>query len=162
MYCAYLDAYRAQLGDTVAAMEPGAACSSRLASGWTPLGLAVHLTHVERRWIVWGFLGEDVGDPWPDRAEDSTFVAPPSSRRDEVLQQLAAQGRVTSGVLLDHDLAEHGQPSERWAGDDPPTLERIALHLVQEYARHLGHLDIVTELADGDAGTTSGAGRPPR
>jgi Protein of unknown function (DUF664) len=34
-------------------------------------------------------------------------------------------------------------------GADPPTLERILFHLLQEYARHLGHLDIVTELATG-------------
>ena len=34
----------------------------------------------------------------------------------------------------------------------PPTLERILLHLIQEYARHLGHLDIVSELAGGSLG----------
>jgi hypothetical protein len=44
-----------------------------------------------------------------------------------------------------------GKPSERWDGHDPPTLERILFHLLQEYARHLGHLDIVTELATGQA-----------
>lgn len=37
-------------------------------------------------------------------------------------------------------------------GADPPQLERILFHLVQEYARHLGHLDIVSELADGQTG----------
>jgi hypothetical protein len=42
-----------------------------------------------------------------------------------------------------------GQPGERWDGHDPPTLERILFHLLQEYARHLGHLDIVTEFATG-------------
>jgi hypothetical protein len=45
-----------------------------------------------------------------------------------------------------------GQPGERWDGADPPTLERILFHLLQEYARHVGHLDIVTELATGAAG----------
>ena len=34
-------------------------------------------------------------------------------------------------------------------GADPATLERVLLHLLQEYARHVGHLDIVTELATG-------------
>ena len=42
-----------------------------------------------------------------------------------------------------------GQPGARWDGADPATLERILFHLLQEYARHLGHLDIVTELATG-------------
>jgi hypothetical protein len=45
-----------------------------------------------------------------------------------------------------------GQPGERWDGDDPATLERVLFHLLQEYARHVGHLDIVTELATGTAG----------
>jgi len=39
----------------------------------------------------------------------------------------------------------------RWDGADPATLERILFHLLQEYARHLGHLDVVTELATGSA-----------
>jgi hypothetical protein len=42
-----------------------------------------------------------------------------------------------------------GQPGDRWDGADPATLERVLFHLLQEYARHLGHLDIVTELATG-------------
>jgi hypothetical protein len=35
---------------------------------------------------------------------------------------------------------------------DPATLERVLFHLVQEYARHVGHLGIVTELATGASG----------
>ena len=35
---------------------------------------------------------------------------------------------------------------------DPATLERVLFHLLQEYARHVGHLDIVTELATGASG----------
>jgi hypothetical protein len=34
-------------------------------------------------------------------------------------------------------------------------LERVLLHLIQEYARHAGHLDIVRELADGTVGEGS-------
>ena len=45
-----------------------------------------------------------------------------------------------------------GTPGPRWEGADPATLERILVHLVQEYARHLGHLDIVAELANGQLG----------
>jgi hypothetical protein len=45
-----------------------------------------------------------------------------------------------------------GQPGERWDGADPATLERVLFHLLQEYARHVGHLDIVAELATGTSG----------
>jgi len=37
-------------------------------------------------------------------------------------------------------------------GRDPASLERILFHLLQEYARHLGHLDIVCELFDDSTG----------
>jgi hypothetical protein len=49
-------------------------------------------------------------------------------------------------------LRELRRPGERWAGEPPATLERVLFHLVQEYARHLGHLDIVCELAGAPAG----------
>ena len=50
------------------------------------------------------------------------------------------------------DLADIGQPGPRWDGADPASLERVLFHLLQEYARHVGHLDIVVELADGQTG----------
>jgi uncharacterized protein DUF664 len=36
--------------------------------------------------------------------------------------------------------------------DQAPTLGRILLHLLQEYARHVGHLDVARELVDGRTG----------
>ena len=71
---------------------------------------------------------------------------------DGLLAALAAQGRHTEAVIAGHDLDEVGQPGERWSGQPPATLERVLFHLVQEYARHVGHLDIVCELAGGETG----------
>ena len=65
---------------------------------------------------------------------------------------LDAQAARTRAIVNAHDLADVGQPGERWDGADPPSLERILFHLVQEYARHLGHLDIASELAGGPRG----------
>jgi Protein of unknown function (DUF664) len=71
---------------------------------------------------------------------------------DDLVAALRAQGARSRGIVESHDLADVGQPGERWDGADPATLERILFHLVQEYARHLGHLDIVCELAGGPTG----------
>lgn len=60
---------------------------------------------------------------------------------------LEEQGRTTRAVALRHGLDEQGLPGERWDGEPPATLERVLLHLLQEHARHLGHLDVVAELA---------------
>jgi hypothetical protein len=55
-------------------------------------------------------------------------------------------------VVERHALTDVGQPGERWDGAPPATLERVLLHLLQEYARHAGHLDVLRELVDGTTG----------
>jgi hypothetical protein len=65
---------------------------------------------------------------------------------------LLDQAGRTRAIVESHDLDEVGKPGDRWDGADPATLERILFHLLQEYARHLGHLDIVVELATGQSG----------
>ena len=75
---------------------------------------------------------------------------------DETLASLLAgldtQAARSRAIIEAHDVDELGEPGERWDGADPATLERVLFHLLQEYARHVGHLDIVTELATGSSG----------
>ncbi len=68
------------------------------------------------------------------------------------MRALQAQGAVTSSVVRAHELSDIGRPGERWEGAAPPTLERVLFHLLQGYARHVGHLDVVRELMDGEVG----------
>jgi hypothetical protein len=124
---------------------------SRLPSGWTPIELVKHLTYVERRWLEWGFEGLDVGDPWGDR-RDGRWHVDDDEDDEAVLGALAHQGTRTTSIIASHDLDEVGRPSERWGGEAPPTLERVLFHLLQEYARHLGHLDVVAEIVGGSVG----------
>ena len=120
-------------------------------SGWTPLELIYHLVHVEIRWLDWGFEGRPVADPWADEV-DGRWHVPSGLDRSAVLELLENRGRRTREVVLAHELDEVGAPGERWRGEPPATLERVLLHLVQEYARHAGHLDIARELIDGRVG----------
>jgi hypothetical protein len=148
-YVDLLDFARARAIAKVAALSPALQASSALPSGWTPLALLQHLTYVEMRWLEWGFEGASVAVPFADRV-DGTFHV------DAIFADLASalerRGVITSTIVRRHALDEIGQPSERWEGAPPPTLERILQHLAFEYARHLGHLDIVTELATGEVG----------
>ena len=150
----YLDFFRETVSAKVAALHEDEVRRSRLPSGWTPLELLQHLRHVERRWIEWGFEGRDVGDPWQDRRADRWYVAPEQTSAG-LITALREQGAHTREVVHGTDLATPGAPGPRWAGADPATLERVLLHLVQEYARHLGHLDVVAELAGGPVGEQS-------
>jgi uncharacterized damage-inducible protein DinB len=147
----YLDFYRWTVREKVTGLDEASLRTSRLASGWTPIELVKHLVAVERRWLVWGFEGVDVADPWVDE-RDGRWYASPEDRIDHLLDAIDAGGRHTREVVMAHDLTDPGAPSDRWDGAPPATLERVLLHLVQEYARHTGHLDIVRELVDGTTG----------
>jgi uncharacterized damage-inducible protein DinB len=145
VFLGYLDYFRERVIDKLHQLPPGEAARSRLPSGWTPLQLLVHLRQVERRWLEWGFLGEDVGDPWADE-QDGRWHVPPGEGPSEVADQLRRQGLRSRDIVEAHRLDEPGQPGPRWRGAEPATLERVLFHLVQEYARHLGQLDVVVEL----------------
>src|SRR4051812_10557671 len=62
----YLDYYRAVTAAKVTGVTSGELRASRVPSGWTPAGLLTHLAFMERRWLQWGFMGEQVRDPWGD------------------------------------------------------------------------------------------------
>jgi hypothetical protein len=49
-------------------------------------------------------------------------------------------------------LSELGAVGGRFSADKRPTLNWVLFHVLQEYTRHAGHLDIVRELADGSVG----------
>jgi uncharacterized damage-inducible protein DinB len=151
VFLRYLEFFRSRMTDKLRSLPAAELRSSRLPSGWTPLELVKHLRHVERRWLEWGFAGADIKDPWADRRDERWYVAP-NETLDSLLAALAAQAAVSTAIITAHDLADVGQPGERWDGKDPASLERVLFHLLQEYARHVGHLDIVAELATGEAG----------
>jgi len=151
VFARYLSYFRAQLAVRLRGLPADELRRSRLPSGWTPIDLLKHLTYVELRWLEWGFEGRDVADPWGDTREGRWHVAPEETL-DGLLAASQAQAARTERVIARHRLDEQGQPGERWGVAPPATLERVLFHLVQEYARHLGHLDIVSELADGPVG----------
>ncbi len=147
----YLDYFRSRLVGKLASMPATELRSSRLPSGWTPLELIKHLRQVELRWLEWGFAGDDVGDPWADERDGHWYVGPAETLA-ELTAGLHVQAARTREIVASHDLADIGRPGDRWKGASPASLERVLLHLVQEYARHVGQLDVVSELAGGEVG----------
>ena len=147
----YLDYFRSVVLGKIDGLSEPQLRSSILPSRWTPLELVKHLTFVEQRWLEWGFEGRPVAAPWGDRRDDRWYVADRESVT-QVTDALRRRGELTTEIVRRHTLDEVGAPSPRWDGAEPATLERCLLHLVQEYARHAGHLDIVRELLDGATG----------
>jgi len=145
VFLGYLDYFRAQITAKTEGLSEDERRGSRLPSGWTPLELVKHLTFVEMRWLEWGFQGRHVDEPWGDQRDDRWCVTPDETTAD-LIASLQAQAVRSRTIVEDNDLTSVGQPGPRWDGAQPATLERILFHLLQEYARHLGHLDVVAEL----------------
>ncbi|MBD8870517.1 mycothiol transferase [Nocardioides donggukensis] len=154
-WSAYLDWLRADLTAAVLALPEDQQRRALVPSGWTPIELLSHVLHMERRWFVWGFLGEPVDRPWGDwtveepweheAGEAARWQVADDVTAEELADRLAAVGERTRAVLRDVPLDTPAAPGGRFA-EDPPTLEWICFHVVTEYARHAGHLDIVVEL----------------
>lgn len=115
---------------------------------WTPdgrlislLGILNHLTHMERRWMDGGFEGADV-----HQAEDE-FRPGPELTLERAVAAYRARGAKTDSMIRSIPLTEVGTG---WArGHD---LRFIALHILDETARHAGHADAVRELIDDATG----------
>lgn len=148
----YLDFFRSVVAGKLVGLSPDQVTESVVPSGWTPAGLALHLANVERRWLVWGFLGEQVDDPWADAADGGGWRTPdlPPDDLRAMLDQTAAR---TRAIVESHQLTDAARVGGRFADlASAPQLQWILLHLIQEYARHVGHLDIARELIDGTTG----------
>lgn len=113
--------------------------------------LVSHLRWVEHYWIRVILLGED--DPTPTTEDD-----PDAEMRlglNVPLTRLLAEYRASCGQLsrlvapLDLDTPSRGGLSWR---DEPVTLRWVLFHLIEETARHNGHIDILREMADGVTG----------
>ena len=147
----YLDYFRGVVAGKLDGLTEAELTSSALPSGWTPSGLVHHLVNVERRWLEWGFLGRQIEDPWRDSGETGwvTLDLPVAELR-EMLDEAAVR---TRAIVETHELAEQSQLTGRFRdAATAPQLQWILLHLLQEYARHAGHLDVARELVDGRTG----------
>ncbi|GAA3396096.1 mycothiol transferase [Cryptosporangium minutisporangium] len=151
VFLRYLDYFRETVVAKAAALPDADQRASRLPTGWTPLELLKHLRYMERRWIEWGFAGRPVADPWGDQ-RDGRWHVEPSETLASLIAELRAQGVRTRAAVAGADLSAVGAPGPRWEGAPPATLERVLFHVLQEYARHLGHLDVAAELAGGPTG----------
>nr|WP_202888451.1 DinB family protein [Kribbella solani] len=154
MHLQYLDRYRGIVENKLTGLSETELRTSRMPSGWSPLELLKHLVFMERRWLRWGFTAEQVEHPWGDSGDDpdGRWELAPGDTLESLLAQLHAGGEYTRHVVAGADPATVAPAGGRFGTDDRPTLNWILFHVLQEYARHAGHLDVARELADGVTG----------
>lgn len=116
----------------------------------TLCGLISHLRWVEHWWFDVIFLGGEDRGPWtdedPDREMRIAVDIPLADLLADYATDSARHGELVAARSLD-DIAERPIRDGRRMN-----LRWILLHLIEETARHNGHLDILRELADGTTG----------
>jgi len=147
----YLDYFRAVLVAKLKGLPDDELRSSRLPSGWTPLELLKHVTHVEARWLEWGFEGRYVGDPGAIGA-GAAGTSPP--RRPWPTSSASWRTKLIAAALSSRRTpwTRLGNRGSAGTALRRPHLSASCCTLLQEYARHVGHLDVVRELIDGRVG----------
>ena len=112
-------------------------------------GLLNHLRWVEHSWVEHRFAGRPDRGPWTPDDLDRELRLGLTTPLDEIVagyrEQIAVDDEIIAGADLD-DLA--AEPTRR----HHPNLRWTLMHLVEENARHNGHLDVLRELADGSVG----------
>ncbi|MGX2994309.1 DinB family protein [Streptomyces sp. JNUCC 64] len=123
-------------------------------SSMTLLGLVQHLAEVERNWFQRVFAGREEGRVYPDSGDDGFGLVPERGLERALADWRAEIGRgraVTVGARLE-DLGRLSPENAEALGTDRVSLRWILLHLIEEYARHNGHADLLRERVDGRTG----------
>ncbi|MFD5436535.1 DinB family protein [Kitasatospora sp. NPDC127067] len=114
------------------------------------LGLVRHMAEVEQYWFRSVLLGGEIaGHFWTKEHEDADF--------DDVdTADVAADFATWRAEVEAARLAAAGLPLDTVAKNprrgEPVTLRWILTHMIEEYARHNGHADLLRELIDGATG----------
>jgi len=129
----------------------GAAATPLVTSPLMSIGGVVnHLRWVEHSWIENRFVGGPDLGPWTDDEPDREFTLGATTPLSQVLEEYADQARRTDLLIAGFELESRSQTP--LSSGDFPTLRWVVLHLIEENARHNGHLDVLRELADGVTG----------
>jgi uncharacterized damage-inducible protein DinB len=154
---AFLDFFRASLAIKVEGLTDEQARAASVApSDLNLMGLVRHLADVERSWFQRVLLGLDTDPIWYGSAHptgdpdgdlhpgpDDTLADALAAWRAEIAAADAAlDGRSADDLAARESRGAGGVPNVRW----------ILVHLIEEYARHCGHADLIRQAIDGSTG----------
>lgn len=112
------------------------------------LGLVKHLAAVEYAWFCETFGRETEPLPFDDQDPNADLRVEPGETTAEIIAFYGRAREAADSVINDLDIEHLGTA---WFGD-PVTLRWVLIHMVEETARHAGHMDILRELIDGATG----------
>lgn len=148
----YLDWYRHTVLRKIYGVSDEALRTPPPQVGWAPLGLIKHLAWMELRWMRWGFAAEEIA-AYPPGGEIEEWRISPEESTERITAAYRTEVRRSRELCEGVPLHRRARVGGRFAtAETAPSLGRILFHLLQEYARHAGQLDVVREIIDGQTG----------
>jgi uncharacterized damage-inducible protein DinB len=155
----WLDWHRATLRQKTDGLDHAGLNQRLEPSTLTLAALVKHMAHVEDDWFGVMLMGREYVEPWAsadwdaDRDWEMTSAAADSPQE---LRRLLDEAIDASDAILDQVLADDGldrlSVREDRRGGGPFNLRWILVHMIEEYARHNGHADLIRESIDGARG----------
>ena len=158
MLLGFLDYHRATFAWKVEGLDAGGLQKTVGASDMTLGGMIKHLALVEVSWFAENLFHRPLGEPWDSVNWDADYDWDWHSAADDTPEELLALWResVDRARACTAEALEDGgldRPADRRRKNGrTPTLRWIVLHMIEEYARHNGHADLIRESIDGATG----------
>jgi hypothetical protein len=143
----FLDWYREIVVHKVSGLGLDAASRVMTPSGMSPLGIVAHLAAIETGWFAEDFAGRTV-DPEPDHVDFR--LLPEDSVESVIAGYRAACEQARAIAAAAPSLDTLSAVADKYRGH--VTLRWILVHMIEETARHAGHLDLMREQIDGRTG----------
>jgi Protein of unknown function (DUF664) len=113
----------------------------------TIMGLVRHMAEVERSWFRRGIAGEDAAPIYySDDDHDGDFHVGPTDTLDEALRTWHGEVELAKAIAAEAELDDLDRLREEYS------VRWILVHMIEEYARHCGHLDLIRQAIDGTTG----------
>lgn len=151
----FLEYQRATFWWKCSNLDDAALDVSVAASTMTLGGMLKHLAIVEDWWFSQWVGGNPPSEAWEDEESDPDWDF--RTARNETGAQLRARWRAqvdnSRQVLADSlGAGDLGQLCKRDEDGNSPSLRWVVVHMIEEYARHNGHADLIRESIDGEVG----------
>ena len=121
---------------------------SVLPSPITPIGLVKHLAAVEFGWFCDTFGRPSEPLPFDLDDENADFRLEPDETPADMIAFWGRARAAANAAVDEIDLDETGTA---WFGEEV-SMRWVMIHMVEELARHAGHMDVMRELIDGAVG----------
>ena len=151
----FLDIHRTEFHERAWGLTDEQLRQTAAASDLTLGALVKHMALVEESWFEQSFAGQDEREPWAsapwDDDRDWEMTTAANDTGDELFTMFVTACARSRAVVATVESLD--QLSVRTDNDDQPwNLRWIMVHMIEEYARHLGHADLIRESIDGTVG----------